>query len=76
MATMCRTCNALIEEGRLAVIGIAPFEKYYLLDGTFIGWGYDPTPFNPLPRVPHVGQGDGSGKVCDIGPIWGNAALT
>ena len=73
---MCRACNALIEEGALKVKGIAPFEKYYLLDGVFIGWGYDPTPFNPLPEMPHVGQGNGAGKVCEFGSFWGNSAVT
>ena len=76
MATMCRACNALIEEGALKVKGIAPFEKYYLRNGTFIGWGYDPTPFNPLPGMPHVGQGNGAGKVCEMGSFWGNPAVT
>ncbi len=76
MATQCKSCNALIEEERLVVKGLAPFEKYYLRDGTFLGWGYDPMPFNRLPRVPHVGQGDGSGRVAEIGAVWGSFAVT
>ena len=73
MATQCKSCNALIEEESLVVIGIAPYEKYYLRDGTFLGWGFNPTPFN---SIPHVGQGDGSGRVAEIGAVWANLAVT
>jgi len=73
MATQCQACNALIEEGKLHVEGFAPFEKYYLHDGTFLGWGFNPVPFNLLP---HVGQGDGAGRVNEMGAFWGLPCLT
>ena len=50
----CATCNDLVETGRLRVSGEAPFEKYHLADGTFLGHGFDPEP------APHVGK---SGRV-------------
>ncbi|MHC4470341.1 MAG: HNH endonuclease [Planctomycetota bacterium] len=49
----CATCNRMIEAGALKAIGRAPFEKYYLRDGTFLGWGFDPVPFEQ--GDPHVG---------------------
>jgi hypothetical protein len=54
LGQMCAAHNRMIETGALRVEGYAPFERYYLADGTFLGRGNDPTP-----RVrgdPHVGR--------------------
>jgi len=56
----CATCNRMIETGALRVVGRAPFEKYYLRDGTFLGWGFDPEPFEQGDA--HVGVGAIEGK--------------
>lgn len=72
MATQCKACNKLIEERRLRVVGVAPFEKYYRADGTFLGYGYDP---NPVNGVPHVGQDDGAGRVSEQRPVWGDSTV-
>jgi HNH endonuclease len=83
MATQCKACNALIEEGRLRVVGAAPFEKYYRGDGDFLGWGFDPTPFGARglgesrrESLSHVGRGGEAGEVKERGAIWGLLALT
>ncbi len=58
VAQHCRAHNTMIETGRLVVKGRAPFEKYFLGDGTFLGTGGDP---GPAPRrFPHVGNAAGS----------------
>jgi hypothetical protein len=54
LGLQCATCNRLIEKGRLRIVGHAPYEKYYLSDGTFLGWGFDPEPFEH--ENPHVGK--------------------
>ncbi len=59
----CATDNQLIEKEALFVVGQAPFEKYYLRDGTFLGWGYDPVPFKD--QFPHVGK---DGRVSEGAP--------
>ena len=43
----CRAHNAMIETGRLVVKGRAPFERYFLADGTPLGTGGDPRPATP-----------------------------
>ena len=45
----CEACNKMILTGALQVSGEAPFEKYHLKDGTFLGYGFDP--------YSHVGTG-------------------
>ena len=47
----CATCNDLIETGRLRVVGLAPFERYYDPDGNLLGFGYSRSD-------PHVGTRD------------------
>ena len=73
LGKQCSTCNALIEEDRLVVIGLAPFEKYYLFAGTFLGWGFNPTMFKNLS---HVGQDGGAGRVSEPGAVWGRSTGT
>jgi len=48
LCLQCATCNDLIEAGRLRVEGEAPYERYHLADGSFLGWGFD--------HEPHVGN--------------------
>ena len=43
----CWAHNAMIETGRLVVKGRAPFERYFLADGTPLGVGGDPRPLTP-----------------------------
>ena len=61
LGQQCATCNDLVEVGRLRIQGEAPFEKYYLADGTFLGHGFDPEP------APHVGKSGrlAPERVCD-----------
>lgn len=56
----CSVHNREIETGALRVVGHAPFEKYYLRDGTFLGWGFDPEAFEQ--KNHHVGNGVEAGK--------------
>ena len=37
----CAACNALIESGKLRVVGAAPFERYYDADHVFLGFGFE-----------------------------------
>ena len=53
VGTQCSVCNRFEAHGDLVIKGEAPFEKYYLRNGTFLGYGFDPVPWN---RVSHVGQ--------------------
>ncbi len=62
----CATCNDLIESGALEVLGRAPFEKYYQRDGTFMGWGFDPSRFEQCDA--HVGTGRKEGDRAPPGP--------
>ena len=62
----CASCNQMIESRALRVVGRAPFEKYYLRDGTFLGWGFDPERFEQ--EKPHVGTGRIAGDRAPPGP--------
>jgi hypothetical protein len=54
----CRTHNALILSGRIRVEGVAPFEHYFLADGTYLGVGHDPVPRRrPISRAGNRGDG-------------------
>ena len=44
LCQQCATCNDLIESGRLRVTGEAPYDRYHLADGSFLGFGFDPDP--------------------------------
>lgn len=55
----CATCNEFIEKEKLVVVGEAPHERYYLDDGTFIGYGWDHRPF---PRVGQDGKPFGKAR--------------
>ncbi|MEN8151235.1 MAG: hypothetical protein ABFS86_15575 [Planctomycetota bacterium] len=54
LALHCSAHNRLIESEKLRVTGYAPCEEYWLADGTFLGFGYNPTV--QAGKVPHVGQ--------------------
>ena len=62
----CTACNGMIESGALRVLGRAPFEKYYLRDGTFLGWGFDPSRFEQ--GDPHVEAREIEGDPAPPGP--------
>lgn len=70
LGQQCATCNDLIESGKLRVMGLPPFEQYYLADGTFLGFGFDPKPWASLPHV-----GDGSGRVRERPPGWSGGPI-
>ena len=54
----CQAHNRMFETGRVTVKGLAPFEKYFLADGTFIGTGGDPRPVGT--GMSHVENGERS----------------
>ena len=64
MGEQCSVHNREIETGALRVVGHAPFEKYYLRDGTFLGIGYDPRArrMGDPHGDPHAGNGGGASK--------------
>ena len=61
MRMHCGGCNTFIEEEKIRILGIAPFERYYTAGGDFLGYGYDPEPRSeelpPDRKSSHVGNG-------------------